>query len=62
MKNKKLDTYVVGIYIGGEMTQCHIATSDKAEAEREARKTGKNVYQLKDGKFYLRKIFKHKYA
>ncbi len=62
MNQIKLETYVVGVYTGRQMTDCHMATSDKAEAVREARKTGKNVYQLKDQKYYLRKIYKPKHA
>jgi hypothetical protein len=54
---RKLKTYIIGILKGSEMTNCHMATSCIKEAKTEAQKTNKNVYEFKNGKYYLRKIF-----
>jgi len=58
MKSKdKLTYYCIGILKGQELTECHMATTDFKEAKAEAQKTNKNVYELKDNKYFLRKIF-----
>lgn len=52
-----MKTYCVGLLVGGEMTDCHMATTDFKDAKKEAKKTNKNVYEVQDGKYFLRKIY-----
>jgi hypothetical protein len=52
-----LKIYCVGVLKNGQMTECHIATSDLKEAKRAGEDTNKNVYEKIGDKYFLRKIY-----